>query len=134
MSHATITIDGHTVTVTGPDAVGMAERLGRAQSLPAGARIHTAVTSCDDCPACVYESDSRYSCERAGYRKFEQRGATHSAPEWCPLPLTSALQPETVPLTHEHVRAVGGIVHRDGNIFFTNIEKLNAAVEAAKPA
>jgi hypothetical protein len=27
MSHATITIDGHTVTVTGPDAAGMAERL-----------------------------------------------------------------------------------------------------------
>lgn len=44
------------------------------------------------------------------------------------------LEQAAQPLTHEHVRAVGGIVHGDGNIFFTNIEKLNAAVEAAKPA
>lgn len=36
MSHATTTIDGHTVTVTGPDADGLAQRLAQAQSLPAG--------------------------------------------------------------------------------------------------
>lgn len=29
-------------------------------------------------------------------------------------------------LTHDDVRAAGGIVHSDGNIFFTNIDKLNA--------
>lgn len=34
-------------------------------------------------------------------------------------------------LTHEHVRAAGGIVHSDGNIFFTNIEKLNNAIAIA---
>lgn len=34
-------------------------------------------------------------------------------------------------LTHEHVRAAGGIVHSDGNIFFTNIEKLNNAITIA---
>ena len=33
------------------------------------------------------------------------------------------------PLTKEEVRAVGGIVHSDGNIFFTNIEQLNAAIK-----
>jgi hypothetical protein len=62
-------------------------------AVPAGSRIHTLVSSCEDCPACVYESDSRYSCERAGYRKFEQRGATHATPDWCPLPLAAAPQP-----------------------------------------
>lgn len=31
-------------------------------------------------------------------------------------------------LTEEDVRKAGGIVHRDGNIFFTNIEHLNAAI------
>lgn len=41
-----------------------------------------------------------------------------------------AAQP--VVLTDEHVRAAGGIVHKDGNIFFTNIGKLNAAILAAK--
>ena len=30
-------------------------------------------------------------------------------------------------LTEEDIRAAGGIVHRDGNVFFTNVEKLNQA-------
>ena len=37
-------------------------------------------------------------------------------------------------ITNEHIRAAGGIVHSDGNIFFTNLEKPNAAVLAAQPA
>jgi hypothetical protein len=37
----------------------------------------------------------------------------------------------TVPLTVEDVRKAGGIVHGDGNIFFSNIEQLNAAILAA---
>lgn len=37
-------------------------------------------------------------------------------------------------ITTEHVRAAGGIVHSDGNIFFTNLEKLNAAVTLAQQA
>ena len=36
----------------------------------------------------------------------------------------------TPKLTHEQIRAAGGIVHSDGNIFFTNIEKLNDALAA----
>lgn len=31
----------------------------------------------------------------------------------------------------DHIRAAGGIVHKDGNIFFTNEAKLNHAVELA---
>lgn len=33
-------------------------------------------------------------------------------------------------LTHDDVRSAGGIVHSDGNIFFTNIDKLNAMLTA----
>lgn len=33
-------------------------------------------------------------------------------------------------LSADDVRAAGGIVHSDGNIFFTNIGKLNAAINA----
>jgi hypothetical protein len=32
------------------------------------------------------------------------------------------------PPTHDDIRAAGGIVHSDGNIFFTNLEKLHAAM------
>jgi hypothetical protein len=32
------------------------------------------------------------------------------------------------PLTAEAVRAAGGIVHKDGNVFFTNLEQLNQLV------
>lgn len=35
-------------------------------------------------------------------------------------------------ITQEQIRAAGGIIHRDGNIFFTNIDQLNAAL--AQPA
>jgi len=35
------------------------------------------------------------------------------------------------PLTTEAIRAAGGIVHKDGNVFFTNLEQLNQAIEAA---
>lgn len=31
-------------------------------------------------------------------------------------------------ITHDDIRRVGGIVHSDGNIFFTNIDKLNELV------
>lgn len=34
-------------------------------------------------------------------------------------------------LTHEAIRTAGGIVHADGNIFFTNLDKLNAAIQGA---
>lgn len=34
-------------------------------------------------------------------------------------------------ITQEDVRAVGGMIHRDGNIFFTNLEVLNKAVQHA---
>jgi hypothetical protein len=40
-------------------------------------------------------------------------------------------EPSAVELTTDDVRAAGGIVHRDGNIFFTNIDALNRAVLAA---
>ena len=33
-------------------------------------------------------------------------------------------------LTKEDVRAAGGIVHSDGNVFFTNLDQLNAAILA----
>ena len=36
-------------------------------------------------------------------------------------------------ITHEHIRTAGGIVNAFGNIFFTNLDKLNAAVAAAAP-
>ena len=32
------------------------------------------------------------------------------------------------PLTKETIREAGGIVHGDGNIFFTNLDQLNAAI------
>jgi hypothetical protein len=35
-------------------------------------------------------------------------------------------------LSKEDVRAAGGIVHSDGNVFFTNIEQLNAALLASQ--
>jgi len=49
-------------------------------------RTHTLVTSCDDCPACVYETGGRYSCERAEYRRFAEKGKSEP-PDWCPLPV-----------------------------------------------
>jgi hypothetical protein len=49
-------------------------------------RIHTFVSSCDDCPACVYETGGRYSCERAEYRRFAEKGKSEP-PGWCPLPV-----------------------------------------------
>ena len=33
-------------------------------------------------------------------------------------------------LSEQDVRDAGGIVHRDGNVFFTNIDKLNEAILA----
>lgn len=63
-------------------------------------RIHTAVTGCDDCPACVYETAGRYSCEKAGYRKFDADGKAAICPDWCPLPLAHpAQQAKPQPLT-----------------------------------
>lgn len=41
----------------------------------------------------------------------------------CVSAATQAMQ-----LTVDDVRAAGGIVHSDGNIFFTNIDKLNKAL------
>jgi len=40
---------------------------------------------------------------------------------------------QPAPLTVENIRAAGGIVHKDGNIFFTNIDQLNRAIEGTKP-
>lgn len=37
---------------------------------------------------------------------------------------------KTVCTTHDAIRAAGGIVHSDGNIFFTNLDKLHAAVRS----
>lgn len=34
-------------------------------------------------------------------------------------------------ITHEQIRAAGGIVHGDGNIFFTNLAQLNVAIKPA---
>lgn len=33
-------------------------------------------------------------------------------------------------ITHDSIRAAGGIVHSDGNIFFRNIEQARAAIAA----
>ena len=33
-------------------------------------------------------------------------------------------------LTKDQIRAAGGIVHGDGNIFFTNIDQINSAIAA----
>ena len=41
-------------------------------------------------------------------------------------------QPVKQALTIENIRAVNGIVHSDGNIFFTNLDQLNRAIEGAK--
>ncbi len=43
------------------------------------------------------------------------------------LEALEAPQPAAQPLTKEAIRAAGGIVHGDGNIFFTSIEQLNGA-------
>lgn len=37
-------------------------------------------------------------------------------------------------LTDEQIRKAGGIVHRDGNIFFKNIDQLNSAIETEATA
>jgi len=39
------------------------------------------------------------------------------------------VQPVKQALTVENIRAANGIVHSDGNIFFTNIDQLNRAIE-----
>lgn len=47
-------------------------------------------------------------------------------------PLYTTPQPvKRVPLTREHVRAAGGVVHSDGNVFFTSLDQLNSTIEAA---
>ena len=38
--------------------------------------------------------------------------------------------PQRKPLTPDNIRKTGGIVHGDGNIFFTNINQLNTAIRA----
>jgi hypothetical protein len=42
-----------------------------------------------------------------------------------------SLNKEVEGVAVEHIRAAGGIVHSDGNIFFTNIDQLRTAVAAA---
>jgi len=37
------------------------------------------------------------------------------------------------PITREQVRSAGGIVHADGNVFFTSLEQLNELVNGMKP-
>lgn len=45
--------------------------------------------------------------------------------------LYQQLKSQPAPLTVENIRAVNGIVHSDGNIFFTNLAQLNRAIQAA---
>jgi len=42
----------------------------------------------------------------------------------------AAQSSQAVELSADDVRTAGGIVHSDGNVFFTNIAKLNAAINA----
>ena len=51
---------------------------------------------------------------------------THAA-----LTSLRSLNKEVEGVTVEHIRAAGGIVHSDGNIFFTNIDQLRTAIAAA---
>lgn len=44
--------------------------------------------------------------------------------------LYTAPQPRQ-PLTREHVRGAGGAVHSDGSVFFSSLDHLNRAIEAA---
>ena len=47
-----------------------------------------------------------------------------------PCVAQQAQQPVIAPkLSHDDIRAAGGIVHRDGNVFFTNVEQLNQAIK-----
>lgn len=40
--------------------------------------------------------------------------------------------PTQQPLTAADVRRAGGIVHSDGNVFFTNLDMLNKAITGSK--
>lgn len=40
--------------------------------------------------------------------------------------------PTQHPLTAADVRRAGGIVHSDGNVFFTNLDMLNKAISGSK--
>lgn len=42
-------------------------------------------------------------------------------------PVPPTVRPPPQPLTKDDIRAAGGIVHSDGNVFFTSIEQLNKA-------
>lgn len=59
-----------------------------------------------------------------------------SAFRWCEIDeftmpvYTTAAQRK--PLTTEAIRAAGGIVHKDGNVFFKSIELLNRAIHGIK--
>lgn len=55
---------------------------------------------------------------------------------WAPgvgraMDILRSLQKEVEGVTVEQIRAAGGIVHSDGNIFFTNIDHFRTAVAAA---
>lgn len=54
--------------------------------------------------------------------------------EQCATALEPPERVQGEPITVESIRAAGGIVHSDGNIFFTNIDKLRAALLASSPA
>ena len=54
-----------------------------------------------------------------------------SAITWTPL-FYATPQPVIAPaLTHDNIRSVGGIIQRNGNLFFPNIKLLNKAIEKA---
>ena len=51
---------------------------------------------------------------------------------WQILPLYIRPALPTKPTTKDAIRAVGGIVHSDGNVFFTNMAQIDALREALK--
>ena len=61
------------------------------------------------------------------------RGIGKAIPPGAQLYLSAGAQPRVPELTADHIRSVGGIVHGDGNIFFTNLQQLHKAMLAAAP-
>lgn len=75
-----------------------------APQAPQGVRYFEPITSCADCPACLYGSAGYYECEKMGRRSFERVGKPRPMPSWCPLPvLPSPQAPAEQPATPEKV-------------------------------
>lgn len=71
------------------------------------------------CPRCHTEGPRSLSSKDDAIEAWNRRAP---APQAAPLVLT-----------YDQVREAGGIVHKDGNIFFTNLDKLNNALQLAQP-